>query len=91
MLTPQTAKTIRSEAERVKRELDAETVEKKRTEIKTFMNKTIITAGMKRSFIVTVKLNTDLDALKEKYRLLKVLLKMQRVGVVGSGLNLEHI
>ncbi len=66
MLTPQTAKTIRSEAERVKRELDAETVEKKRTELKTFMNKTKITAGMKRSFIVKVKLNTDLDALKRK-------------------------
>ena len=66
MLTPQTAKTIRSEAERVKRELDAEIVEKKRVEIKTFMNKTTITAAMKRSFIVTVKLDTDVDALKRK-------------------------
>jgi hypothetical protein len=75
MLTPQTAKTIRSEAERVKRELDAETVEKKRTEIKTFMNKTIITAGMKRSFIVTVKLNTDLDALKRKIQAAESLVK----------------
>jgi len=65
-LTPQTAKTIRTEAEKVKRELDAEIVEKKRTELKTFMNKTKITAGMKRSFIVKVKLNTDLDALKRK-------------------------
>lgn len=65
-LTPQTAKTIRAEAEKVKRELDAEIVEKKRTELKTFMNKTKITAGMKRSFIVKVKLNTDLDALKRK-------------------------
>ena len=75
MLTPQTAKTIRSEAERVKRELDAETVEKKRTEIKTFMNKTTITAGMKRSFIVTVKLNTDLDALKRKIQAAESLVK----------------
>ena len=66
MLTPQTAKTIRSEADKVKRELDAETAEKKRVEIKTFMNKTTITAAMKRSFIVTVKLDTDVDALKRK-------------------------
>lgn len=66
MLTPQTAKTIRSEADKVKRELDAETTEKKRVEIKTFMNKTTITAAMKRSFIVTVKLDTDVDALKRK-------------------------
>jgi len=65
-LTPQTAKTIRSEADKVKRELDAETTEKKRVEIKTFMNKTTITAAMKRTFIVTVKLNTDVDALKRK-------------------------
>ena len=75
MLTPQTAKTIRSEAERVKRELDAEIVEKKRTEIRTFMNKTTITAGMKRSFIVTVKLNTDLDALKRKIQAAESLVK----------------
>ena len=66
MLTPQTAKTIRSEADKVKLELDAETTEKKRVEIKTFMNKTTITAAMKRSFIVTVKLDTDVDALKRK-------------------------
>ena len=75
MLTPQTAKTIRSEAERVKRELNAETVEKKRTEIRAFMNKTTITAGMKRSFIVTVKLNTDLDALKRKIQAAESLVK----------------
>lgn len=75
MLTPQTAKTIRSEAERVKRELNAETVEKKRTEIRDFMNKTTITAGMKRSFIVTVKLNTDLDALKRKIQTAESLVK----------------
>jgi hypothetical protein len=75
MLTPQTAKTIRSEAERVKRELNAETVEKKRTEIRAFMNKTTITAGMKRSFIVTVKLNTDLDSLKRKIQAAESLVK----------------
>jgi len=75
MLTPQTAKTIRSQAERVKRELNAEIVEKKRTEIRTFMNKTTITAGMKRSFIVTVKLNTDLDALKRKIQAAESLVK----------------
>jgi hypothetical protein len=66
LLTPQTAKTIQSEADKVKRELDAETTEKKRVEIKTFMNKTTITAAMKRTFIVTVKLDTDVDALKRK-------------------------
>ena len=66
LLTPQTSKTIRSEADKVKRELDAETTEKKRVEIKTFMNKTTITAAMKRTFIVTVKLDTDVDALKRK-------------------------
>lgn len=65
-LIPQTAKTIRSEADQVKRELNAETAEKKRVEIKTFMNKTTITDAMKRSFIVTVKLNTNVDALKRK-------------------------
>ena len=65
-LTPQTAKTIQLEADKVKRELDAETTEKKRVEIKTFMNKTTITAAMKRTFIVTVKLDTDVDALKRK-------------------------
>ena len=75
MLTPQTAKTIRSQAERIKRELDAEIVEKKRTEIRAFMNKTTITAGMKRSFIVTVKLNTDLDALKRKIQAAESLVK----------------
>jgi len=75
MLTPQTAKTIRSQAERIKRELNSEIVEKKRTEIRTFMNKTRITAGMKRSFIVTVKLNTDLDALKRKIQAAESLVK----------------
>jgi len=75
MLTPQTAKTIRSQAERIKRELNSEIVEKKRTEIRTFMNKTTITAGMKRSFIVTVKLNTDLDALKRKIQAAESLVK----------------
>ena len=72
-LTPQTAKTIRSEADKVKRELNAETTEKKRVEIKTFMNKTTITAAMKRTFIVTVKLDTDVDALKRKIQMLNVL------------------
>ena len=75
MLTPQTAKTIRSQAERIKRELNSEIVEKKRTEIRTFMNKTTITAGMKRSFIVTVKLNTDLDSLKRKIQAAESLVK----------------
>ena len=75
MLTPQTAKTIRSEADKVKLELDAETTEKKRVEIKTFMNKTTITAAMKRSFIVTVKLDTDVDALKRKIQAAESLVK----------------
>ena len=75
ILTPQTAKTIRSQAERIKRELNSEIVEKKRTEIRTFMNKTTITAGMKRSFIVTVKLNTDLDTLKRKIQAAESLVK----------------
>lgn len=65
-LTPKIAKTLRSEADKVKRELNAELVEKKRTEIKTFMNKTAITAAMKRTYIVGIKLDTDVDALKRK-------------------------
>jgi hypothetical protein len=65
-LTPKIAKTLRSEADKVKRELNAELVEKKRAEIKTFMNKTAITAAMKRTYIVGIKLNTDVDALKRK-------------------------
>jgi hypothetical protein len=65
-LTPKIAKTLRSEADKVKRELNAELVEKKRAEIKTFMNKTAITPAMKRTYIVGIKLNTDVDALKRK-------------------------
>jgi hypothetical protein len=65
-LTPKIAKTLRSEADKVKRELNAELVEKKRAEIKTFMNKTAITAAMKRTYIVGIKLDTDIDALKRK-------------------------
>src|SRR6056300_597024 len=65
-LTPKIAKTLRSEADKVKRELNAELVEKKRAEIKTFMNKTAITDAMKRTYIVGIKLNTDVDALKRK-------------------------
>src|SRR5210317_79824 len=65
-LTPKIAKTLRSEADKVKRELNAELVEKKRAEIKTFMNKTAITAAMKRTCIVGIKLDTDIDALKRK-------------------------
>lgn len=65
-LTPKIAKTLRSEADEVKRELNAELVEKKRAEIKTFMNKTAITAAMKRTYIVGIKLDTDIDALKRK-------------------------
>jgi hypothetical protein len=65
-LTPKIAKTLRSEADKVKRELNAELVEKKRVEIKTFMNKTAITAAMKRTYIVGIKLDTDVDALKRK-------------------------
>ena len=65
-LTPKIAKTLRSEADKVKRELNAELVEKKRAEIKTFMNKTAITAAMKRTYIVGIKLDTDVDALKRK-------------------------
>jgi len=65
-LTPKIAKTLRSEADKVKRELNAELVEKKRVEIKTFMNKTTITAAMKRTYIVGIKLDTDIDALKRK-------------------------
>jgi hypothetical protein len=65
-LTPKIAKTLRSEADKVKRELNAELVEKKRVEIKAFMNKTAITAAMKRTYIVGIKLDTDIDALKRK-------------------------
>jgi hypothetical protein len=65
-LTPKIAKTLRSEADKVKRELNAELVEKKRAEIKTFMNKTAITPAMKRTYIIGIKLNTDVDALKRK-------------------------
>jgi hypothetical protein len=65
-LTPKIAKTLQSEADKVKRELNAELVEKKRAEIKTFMNKTAITPAMKRTYIVGIKLNTDVDALKRK-------------------------
>ena len=77
-LTPQTAKVIRSEAEKIRRELNAETVDKKRTEIRTFMNKTTITAGMKRTFAMSVKLNTDLDALKRKIQASETLVKNAR-------------
>ena len=77
-LTPQTAKVIRSDAEKIRRELNAETVDKKRTEIRTFMNKTTITAGMKRTFAMSVKLNTDLDALKRKIQASEILVKNAR-------------
>ena len=77
-LTPQTAKVIRSEAEEIRRELNAEIVDKKRTEIRTFMNKTNITAGMKRTFAMSVKLNTDLDALKRKIQSSEILVKNAR-------------
>lgn len=77
-LTPQTAKVIRSDAENIRRELNAETVDKKRTEIRTFMNKTTITAGMKRTFAMSVKLNTDLDAIKRKIQASEILVKNAR-------------
>ena len=65
-LTPNKAKSLRTEANKVKTELNAIAVEKKKSEIRSFVNKTEITTDMKRSFLNSIKLNTNVDALKRK-------------------------
>lgn len=65
-LTPESAKSIRAEADRAKAESDAILIRKKRDEIKKFMNASNLGEDVKSSFLGGIKLNTNVDTLKRK-------------------------
>jgi hypothetical protein len=77
-LTPKSARVVRAEAKRAKTEMNAATVEKKKSEIRIFVNKTEITADMKRSFLDSIKLNTNIDALKRRIQNVEQNLKNEK-------------
>ena len=74
-LTLNKAQTLRKQAEKIKTEINAEALEKKRSNIRTFSNDIKITAGMKRTFIDSVTLTTNVDALKRKIQVAERALK----------------
>ena len=74
-LTLNKAQTLRKQAEKIKTEINAEALEKKRSNIRTFANDIKITAGMKRTFIDSVTLTTNVDALKRKIQVAERALK----------------
>lgn len=74
-LTLNKAQTLRKQAEKIKTEINAEALEKKRSNIRNFANDTKITAGMKRTFINSVTLTTNVDALKRKIQVAERALK----------------
>ena len=65
-LTPQKAKTIKDEADKARAEANAVLIQKKRDEIRKFVNTTDLSANVKSSFVGGVQLNTNVDALKRK-------------------------
>jgi hypothetical protein len=74
-LTLNKAQTLRKQAEKIKTEINAEALEKKRSNIRNFVNDIKITAGMKRTFIDSVTLTTNVDALKRKIQVAERALK----------------
>ena len=77
-LTPSKAQGLRKKADKIRTELNAEALEKKRSNIRNFTNNANITAGMKRTFINSVKLNTNVDALKRKIQVTEKALKNKK-------------
>ena len=74
-LTLNKAQSLRKQAERIKTEINAEALEKKRSTIRNFVNDVKITAGMKRTFINSVTSTTNIDALKRKVQVAERALK----------------
>ena len=74
-LTLNKAQSLRKQAERIKTEINAEALEKKRSTIRNFVNDVKITAGMKRTFIDSVTPTTNIDALKRKIQVAERALK----------------
>jgi hypothetical protein len=77
-LTPEKAKKLRKQAEKIRGELNAEALEKKRSNVRNFANNANITAGMKRTFVNSVKPNTNVDAVKRKIQEAEKALKNKR-------------
>jgi hypothetical protein len=77
-LTPDKAQKLRKQAEKIRGELNAEALEKKRSNVRNFANNADITASMKRTFVNTVKPNTNVDAVKRKIQEAEKALKNKR-------------
>ena len=77
-LTLNKAQTLRKQAEKIKTEINAEALEKKRSNIRNFANDIQITAGMKRTFIDSVTPTTNIDALKRKIQVAERALKNKK-------------
>ena len=65
-LTPQIAAAIKSRADKARAEADAVIARKKRGEIKKYVNSTNLNQSVKNSFTTSVRLNTNVNALKRK-------------------------
>jgi hypothetical protein len=77
-LTPDKAQKLRKQAEKIRGELNAEALEKKRSNVRNFANNANITATMKRTFVNSVKPNTNVDAVKRKIQEAEKVLKNKR-------------
>lgn len=77
-LTPDKAQKLRKQAEKIRGELNAEALEKKRSNVRNFANNANITATMKRSFVNSVQPNTNVDAVKRKIQEAEKALKNKR-------------
>ena len=77
-LTPEKAQNLRKQAEKIRGELNAEALEKKRSNVRNFANNANITATMKRTFVNSVKPNTNVDAVKRKIQEAEKALKNKR-------------
>ena len=77
-LTPEKAQNLRKQAEKIRSELNAEALEKKRSNIRNFANNANITATMKRTFVNSVQPNTNVDAVKRKIQEAEKALKNKR-------------
>ena len=77
-LTPEKAQKLRKQAEKIRGELNAEALEKKRSNVRNFANNANITATMKRTFVNSVRPNTNVDAVKRKIQEAEKALKNKR-------------
>ena len=77
-LTPEKAQNLRKQAEKIRGELNAEALEKKRSNVRNFANNANITATMKRTFVNSVRPNTNVDAVKRKIQEAEKALKNKR-------------